>query len=182
MASLASSLWAFDGNTLDNWSTRHGVPSQPTSYITDVVDGTGSALTFSMTSQQFVQVDTYQNLSYQSFTVEIWFYSTTVLFGSYGLFGQYNARENSRILHIKVQDYGLCFGFFNDDLLKAYYLNENIWYHAAFVYDHLNRVQIIYLNGQEIGRRSSQPYQGTSGSTTIGRTDEYAIGPSYFDG
>ena len=181
-ASLASSLWSFNGNTLDGWSTRHGFASQPPSYTTDVAIGAGTAMIFSITAEQYVQVDTYQNLSHQSFTVEMWFYCKILLYGSYGLFGQNDAHQESRLLHILVRNYALHFGFYLDDLSTEYYLKENVWYHAAFVYDLANRVQIIYLNGQEIARRSCQPYQGTSGLITIGKTDERLDDPSYFDG
>ena len=181
-ASLASSLWTFDGNTLDSWSTRHGFASQPPSYTTDVFTGTGTALIFSRAFQQYVQVEGYQNLSYQSFTVEMWFYCKHLTNDTYGLFGQNDARERLRSLHIQIRDYFPYFGFYNDDLIGENYLRENIWYQIAFVYDLTNRVQIIYLNGQQIGRRSCQPYQGRSGPITIGKTEEYYNLPTYFNG
>ena len=112
----------------------------------------------------------------------MWFYCTNLTLGTYGLFGQHDVREDFRSLHIEIRDYFPYFGFYDQNLSGDHYLKENIWYHIAFIYDLTSQVRIIYLNGLQIAIGSCQPYQGRSGSITIGKTEPYYNLPTYFDG
>lgn len=63
-------------------------------------------------------------------------------------------------------------GFFNDDLAGRTTIQANTWHHAAFVYDLPTSTQRVYLNGMLDATRISSPYQGASGDTVIGKTEQ----------
>ncbi len=180
--SLSSSLWSFDNNTLDSLSIFNGVSVNYTTYRMPGINGYGSALSVNQTNGQYVNVPTYRNLSYTSFTVELWFYWTTLSSADFGFFGQYYAPTTDQSLHLIIRNYALYMGFWADDLSTSTVLKTNIWYHAAFVYDYSSSTQTIYLNGQIDGNRSSAPYQGRSGSIVIGMTEQVPGAPEYFSG
>jgi hypothetical protein len=167
---------------MDSLSIFNGVSVNYTTYTTPGINGYGSALSVNQTNGQYVNVPTYRNLSYTSFTVELWLYWTNLSNADYGFFGQYYAQAPDQSLHLIIRNYALYMGFWNDDLAASTVLKTNNWYHAAFVYDYSNLTQTIYLNGQIDGNRSSAPYQGRSGSIVIGMTEQILGAPEYFSG
>jgi hypothetical protein len=175
-------LWSFDNNTLDSFSILNGISVNSASYRTPGINGYGSALSVNQTIGQYVNVPTYRNFSYRSFTVEMWFYWTDFTSDDYGLFGQYYAQTTDQSLHLIVRHYNLLMGFFGDDLTGSTNLQNNNWYHVAFVYDYPSLTQTIYLNGKLEGNRSSSPYQGLSGAIVIGKTEQVPGYPDYFSG
>ncbi len=100
----------------------------------------------------------------------------------YGFFGQYFAQTTDQSLHYLIRNYSLYLGFYSDDLMGSTRIRENVWYHAAFVYDYPSSTQKIYLNGKLDGSRSSSPFQGTSGAIVIGKTEQILGVPNYFFG
>jgi hypothetical protein len=112
----------------------------------------------------------------------MWFYCTDLTSADSGLFGQYHDSVTDQSLHYPIRNYKLYMGFFGDDLLGSTTIQINTWYHVAFVYDLPSSTQKIYLNGKLDGNRSSFPYQGTSGSIVIGKTEQILNYPNYFSG
>ncbi len=167
---------------MDSLSIFNGVSVNYTTYKTPGINGYGSALSVNRTTGQYVNVPTYRNLSYTSFTIELWFYWTALSNADYGFFGQYYAPATDQSLHLMIRNYVLYLGFFNDDLSGATSLKTNTWYHAAFVYDYSNSTQRIYLNGEIDGTRASGPYKGISGSIVIGKSEQILGTPNYFSG
>ena len=178
----SSSLWSFNNNTLDSISAYNGVNMNSATYYTPGIDGYGSALSLTRSSSQYVRVSTYRDLINKSFTVEMWFYATSLTTGDSALFGQFYAQATDQTLHYVIRINKLHLGFYGDDLTDTNVIQTNTWYHVAFVYDYPSLTQMIYLNGRLDGSHSSSgPYKGISGDITIGRTDS-KLTPEYFDG
>ena len=152
------------------------------SYHMPGINGYGSALSTDINEAQFVEIPTYRNLSYRSFTVEMWFYLTDLDYDDHGLFGQHEASATCQSLHLIVRNTQLRMGFYGDDLPGSTYLTTNKWYHAAFVYDYSLSTQYIYLNGYLDSNRASSSYKGMSGSITIGMTQQDSVHQFYFPG
>ena len=155
--------------------------NNPTFYIPGI-DGYGAALSLNISNSQYVNVSIYRNLTYVSFTIEMWFYCTSLAINKNALFGQHSAVATDQSLHMQIRGNVLYLSFYADDLTASTIVKINTWYHAAFVYDYSLSVQKIYLNGQLDGNRSSSAYQGTSGPILIGRTDQNPGSPDYFPG
>ena len=183
LLSNASSFWSFDNNTKDSLSILNGIPINSPTYKSPGINGYGSALLINRTNQQFVNVSTYRNLSYRSFTVEMWFNSDQLTMDDYGLFGQCDSPSLDHSLHYVIRNFNLHLGFYNDDLSSLTLIEINSWYHVAFVYDYPTSNQIIYLNGKiDCYQRSLGPYEGTSGSIVIGKVEQSPGSPHYFSG
>lgn len=176
------SRWPFDGNLLDSISIFNGIAVNSPTYQNPGINGYGSALSIVRANNQYVNVPTYRNLTYQSFTVSLWFYWTLSSSSDFGLFGQFHSQANDQSLHYQIRNNLLQLAFFNDDLMGNTSVQTNQWYHVAFVYDYITSKQSIYLNGINIGIRSSAPYQGTSGDIVIGKTEQIPGAPNYFNG
>lgn len=59
------------------------------------------------------------------------------------------------------ENYKLCCGFWNNDLLGTTNVAMNTWSHVACVYDLSAQTQTVFLNGVADGSRSSPPYTGS---------------------
>jgi hypothetical protein len=178
----STSYWPFDNNTLDILSNFDGIVVNNASYKTPGINGYGSALSVNQNQNQFVEVSTYRNLTYRSFTVEMWFYCIDLTSADYGLFGQYYAQTTDQSLHYIIRNTLTYMGFWSDDLPGSTIIQINTWYHVAFVYDYSPWTKTIYLNGILDSSSSSSPYQGTSGSIVIGKTEQILGTPNYFFG
>lgn len=177
------SFWSFDNNTSDSLSNFNGTFIGNPTYITPGINSYGSALSFALNQYHYVEISRYKNLTYRSFTVEMWFYCTSLTNSQQGLFGQDHSSNIDESLHYQIRNSKLFLGFYSDDLEGSSTIQTNTWYHAAFVYNYLSSTQQIYLNGKLDGNRSSSTYKGTSGSIVIGQTSQSASnGPQYFSG
>ena len=114
----------------------------------------------------------YLPLFNRSWTFEAWIYLFHILNGSdYTIVGQCTDRASDQCLHIVVRDTKLRLAFFSDDLPGVTNLAALRWYHTAFVFDSSTKNQSLYLDGvPDKTRKSNQPYQGTNGSLTVGRS------------
>ena len=148
------------------------------SYHMPGINGYGSALSVDKNECNFVEIPIYRNLSYRSFTVEMWFCLTFLDNGDYGLFGQNDAPDTSRSFHFLVRQRLAYFAFWGDDLWGSTILTANTWYHVALVYDYSLSTQYIYLNGYLDSNRPSSPYKGMSGFINIGRTIPNGVNPN----
>jgi hypothetical protein len=67
------------------------------------------------------------------------------------------------------------FGFFGDDLHGNTQINFNQWYHVAYVYDRSTSQQLVYLNGNLDGYRTTTgSYTGNASQLTLGTVPQYA--------
>jgi hypothetical protein len=146
--------------------------------------GNGRALNLvSSSSQTFLVSNPFLNLTYTSFTIEAWIYSTTSYTGDNTIFGQCQCSTcaNQCLLFI-IRGNRLYAGFTLNDVAGSTTLTTNLWYHIAFVYDYETQQQIVYLNGVQDGIKSSAgPYQGMTGTIQIGWTNA-SLAPNYFNG
>jgi hypothetical protein len=122
-------------------------------------------------SGQYVNVQKYRNLVARSFTIEMWFYSTSLTNQNNGLFGQYYAQNTDQSLHCMIRNRTLYFGFYSDDVSGSSIIQVNTWYHAAFVFDNSSRTKIIYLNRIVNGSHNSSFYHGLNSSIVIGKVE-----------
>jgi hypothetical protein len=151
-------------------------------YRTPGINGYGTALSVNGSRSQYVSVPTYRNLVARSFTIEIWFYSTSLTSNNSGLFGQYYVTTTNQSLHCLIQQNIVSFGFYADNLIGSRVIQINTWYHVAFVFDYSLLTKKIYLNGILDGNQNSSYYQGLNGSIVIGKTEEVPGYSQYFSG
>ena len=167
---------------MDSLSNFNGENRNNAGYKTPGINGYGSALWLNQNQEQFVEVLQQRRFDDKSFTVEMWFYCTNRTNNDSGLFGQYHYNGKDLSLHYQIRSSKLQLAFYADDLHGSTTIQVNTWYHVAFVYDLTSSTQQIYLNGKLNGNRSSNSYQGTTGSIVIGKT-EFTPGTSnYFYG
>ena len=145
--------------------------------------GTGRALFTNLTVGQYFLVSSpFLDLTFKSFTIEGWIYSTTNTLDR-GIFSQCQCTTcSNQCLFLMIRGGRLYAGFTLNDLTGATAILINTWYHIAFVYNYLTQQQILYLNGvQEAILSNSQAYQGTNGSIQIGTVQVYGV-TSFFTG
>ncbi|CAF4597450.1 unnamed protein product, partial [Rotaria sp. Silwood2] len=179
---------SFDNTTDDSYGVYNGLlinnPLFTTATATNLpYVGNGQALTFnSGSSQSFAVSSPFFNLSYTSFTIEAWIYSTS-LTGNRGIFGQCQCSICAyQCLYFIIRNYRLYIDFTSTYLSSSTSLSASNWYHIAFVYNYATRQQILYVNGiQDAIKSNAQAYQGQNGSIHIGSTQVYST-MNFFQG
>ena len=177
-----SSLWSFDNNALDSLSGYNGIGINSPSYYTPGINGYGSALLLDELNSQYVSVPEYRNLAYRSFTIEMWIYPTGLTNADNGLFNHFHDWAADQLLHCTIRSYVLYFGFYRDDIYGSSVIQNNQWYHVAFVFDYFSLTKTIYLNGILDSSGDSSCYQGLNGSISIGKIDHSGGFSVYFSG
>lgn len=178
----AEAFWSFDNNLRDSYNNfdanSSGNPSFVSSYL-----GSGAALSLTRTSSQYAAV-IYSQLLFNStsFTIEAWVYPIGLTTADFGIFGQCHAATTNMCMFFIIRNYKLCCGFWNNDLLGTTNVAMNTWSHVACVYDLSAQTQTVFLNGIADGSRSSPPYTGSVGHTTIGVGYLTAPGSNFFNG
>ena len=187
-SATVSASWSFDNVTTDFYATYDGALLNGASYsplsTTQPYLGNGRALNLvSSLSQSFLIATPFLNLSYTSFTIEAWLYSTTSYTGDNSIFSQCQCVTcANQCLHFLVRGGRLYAGFILNDVTGSTTLTSNLWYHVAFVYNYDTQQQIVYVNGIQVGIKSNaDSYQGTNGSMHIGWANA-AVAPNYFNG
>ncbi|CAF1191036.1 unnamed protein product [Didymodactylos carnosus] len=183
---IVSAYWSFDNITTDLYGVYNGQTVNGATYslASSSYVGYGEALSLTSSSSQAFQVSTpFLNLSYTSFTIEAWIYSTTSYTGDNGVFGQCQCSScTNQCLYFIIRANRLYIGFTYNDLSGSSTLTISTWYHIAFVYNYQNQQQILYLNGyQDNIKSNAQPYQGTNGTVQIGSTQVF-LSTNYFNG
>lgn len=182
MLDQSSSLWSFEGNALDSVSSFDGVAINSPTYKSPGINGFGTALLINGSLGQYIEVSAFRNLSYRSFTVQLWFSPTYQSGGDHGFFGQRESSAKQRSLHLLTRSSRLTLGFYSNDLGGVTQSQTKKWYHATFVYDHAAAMKRIYFNGVLDVANSSLPYIGQTGSIVIGKTEQVAGSSNYFYG
>ncbi|CAF1626326.1 unnamed protein product, partial [Didymodactylos carnosus] len=124
----------------------------------------------SLGQEQWIEIP-FVNLSYQSFTIEMWIKSTGSYETDYRIFVECESLRKYHCLHFIIYNKRIHFGFYSDDTQGKTELLPNTWYHVALVYNSVAAQRLIYLNGiqDEISVKSVRvgPYKGQSGSLSI---------------
>ncbi|MFE3502315.1 LamG-like jellyroll fold domain-containing protein [Kitasatospora sp. NPDC059160] len=97
------------------------------------------------------------------FTVEFWAQRTKVDSRPHMVLGHSGAEGRANeSLHIGFRKNGFfTFAFYGDDLDTTKRFSDTKWHHWACVFQRETRQQVIYLDGQEIARRTADaPYRG----------------------
>lgn len=66
--------WPFDSTFNDFYNVYNGVGMNSPTFITPGYNGYGAALSINGTNSQYVLVARYKNMTYSSFTWEVWAY------------------------------------------------------------------------------------------------------------
>ena len=73
---LSYIFWSFDNNFNDLYNVYNGVGMNGATFISPGYTGYGSALSLNGTNSQYVLVSNYKDMTYTSFTWEMWSYAT----------------------------------------------------------------------------------------------------------
>jgi hypothetical protein len=107
-----NALWNFDGNTNDQYSNYNAVPYNSPSYVTGYTGQSSTALAVNSSVSQYVLMNSpFIDLTYKSFTVEMWFYSTMLTSNDYGLFGQCQTPTQDLCLIYMIRNYRILMAF-----------------------------------------------------------------------
>jgi len=172
--------WLFDGNFNDVYGQYNGYlagnignesEDSDALWVSPGYTGYGSAVHF--TSNIYCVVPQYLNLAAVSFTISarIWipFNFTSEGYEYFALLSQCEQLTTDRCLHTVIANGFLHLGFYSDDLTGNTYVNSNQWYHVAYVYDQSVSEQIVYLNGNLDGSRTSTgSYEGNASQIILG--------------
>ena len=112
----------------------------------------------------------YVTFSYTSFTVEAWIYPRNLTaHQDYVIFTQCTSTTLRKCLLLMFRNASLRMAFHGDDCQTSSVVNENAWYHVAFVYDYSTTSKIVYLDGKIVCENAtSLPYEGSNASICIG--------------
>lgn len=139
--------------------------------------------TLASSNQYFVVPTPFFDLSYTSFTIELWIYSISSTITDRGLFSQCQCSTcANQCLFLTIRFNRLYAGFTLNDLTGSSTISYSTWYHIAFVYNYQTQQQILYLNGvQDVNKSNAAPYQGRNGTIQIGLVQVY-LATNYYNG
>ncbi|CAF2659490.1 unnamed protein product [Rotaria sp. Silwood2] len=187
-STVISVYWSLDGVTSDSSNTYNGILISSASYFSTANNqpfvGYGQGLNLSSSSSQYMSVSSpFLDLTYRSFTIEAWIFSTTVYSGDYGIFGQCQCTTcSNQCLYFLVRGGHLFASFTHNDISGSQTLTNNLWYYVTFVYNYNTKQQILYVNGiQDTIKSDASVYQGTNGTIDVGSTLVLSI-RNYFNG
>ncbi|MEU0483315.1 LamG-like jellyroll fold domain-containing protein [Streptosporangium sp. NPDC006013] len=113
---------------------------------------------------EFLELSKNIELAGRDFTIELWARRDPGQTNTQPLLihGNLGGVQN-QTLHLQINgdntSYG--FSFYGDDLYVTQGSTDLGWHHWAAVYEHATRTQILYIDGNEVGRRASNaPYTG----------------------
>ncbi|CAF1612197.1 unnamed protein product [Adineta ricciae] len=175
-------FWPFDNSAKDLYGNYNSLGMNSVEYSNLSITGHGSSLLCS--SDRAVNMNSPLNIVNSSFTFELWINIKSYTSSWWlGIMGQCWSQKENQCLHIATRNKVSYFGFFNNDCSGTTQLKVATWYHLSFVYDAVNNLQLIYLNGVlECMRSSVDPLLITSPipPLTIGMITLYAN--FYFNG
>ncbi len=121
---IVTALWNFNSNTDDQYNNYNGVSVNTPAYVTGYSNLSNTALDFNGTSSEYVKIASpFLNLTYRSFTVEIWFYPTVLTSSDYGLFGQCQTASMDLCLIYMIRNYYTYLAFYGG---KQFYFRNTI--------------------------------------------------------
>jgi hypothetical protein len=184
--------YSFDGNTYDSNLIASGIGLAASGSTPGYIGNgyVGSAINLNWANGDYVEIP-YINISYQSFTIEVWivpFVPSSGAQNDYGIFQQCDDNQICFLLTLRVGHIQLSFDAFSTNplLISSELIAYDSWTHVAIVYDAVLYQQLIYINGNldTVSNSMVQSYRGSSVSsnTTIGLTKSLAYNLSYFSG
>lgn len=182
-----NTLWSFDGDLNERSGNSNGIPVNGVSFTSAGITGDGSALYLNASQNQSVLIDStvHFNLSYQSFTIELWIYAYSLSPIDRGILGQCQSSYiTNKCLHITIRNGSARMSFKSNVCDGSKILMINTWYHLTFIYDNSTGTQKIYIDGNsECNNTPSAPLQVTN-LTFVPITLGFAplAPPYYFDG
>ncbi len=185
-SSLINAFWSFDGNLNDRNLNYNSISINSVSYSSPGITGYGSALCFNASLDQYVLINSTINinLSFKSFTFELWIYPFSLPTNDRGMIGQCQSFITNECLHLTLRSGTVRMSFYGNPCDGTTNLTINTWYHLTFIYDNSTSTQMTYINGiSECNHTSSSPLQITNLTyipITVGYTTPLA--PYYFDG
>lgn len=180
--------WPLDSNYNDFYNVYNGIGVNSPTFITPGYNGYGAALSVSGNNSQYVLVSLYKNMTYTSFTWELWAYPISLgnpsdiprnvyrtfsvsIVANYDclMVGMCQTPVFSRCLYLMIRLNTTYFAFYGNDCWSTTTVPVNQWHHFGFVYDYSIQTQYIYFNGRLICTQTSAgPFLASSGAITIG--------------
>ncbi|CAF1040312.1 unnamed protein product [Adineta ricciae] len=140
-------LWAFDGTLNDTSNQFVGTSSSSAVYVTGINDY-GTALALDGNIAKCVNVYPYLNMSYASFTWELWIYPTVMPADDSTFISQCrNTTLTTQCLILTTRNDMMWFAFSNNSLGGITNISAYTWSHLAFVYDDTSKKRFMYRNG-----------------------------------
>ena len=186
LVTSTNALWSFDGHFNERNVNYNGIAVNNVSFVSPGITGDGSALYLNASRNQSVLIDStiHFNLSFQSFTIELWINPYSLPYVDRGIIGQCQSLVNNQCLHITIRNGSVRMSFRGNACGGSKILTVNTWYHLTFVYDYSNSSQKIYPDGNiQCTNTPSAPLQITNLSfvpITLGYTPLEP--PYFFDG
>ncbi|CAM4794649.1 unnamed protein product [Rotaria magnacalcarata] len=144
---LSYIFWSFDSNYNDLYNNYNGVGMNSPTFSSPGYTGYGSALSVSSASSQYVLVAAYKNMTYTSFTWELWVNPTTLSTTDSLMLGMCQTPSYSLCLYLMTRSSKPYFAFYGNDCVGSTVVPASQWHHFAFIYDYTNQAQYIYMNG-----------------------------------
>ncbi|CAF1188463.1 unnamed protein product [Adineta ricciae] len=94
-------FWSFDSNCNDMYNVYNGVSMNGASYTSPGYTGYGSALSLDGSSSQYVLVSNYKDMTYTSFTWEVWSYPTNLTNFDNMLLSMCETTNNTTIVRVQ---------------------------------------------------------------------------------
>ena len=187
--SIVTVLYPFDGNTndLSGYATGVALGSSTPSFSSEGY--VNEAIRLIASSQQYVQIPSI-DLTNRSFTIQAWLYTTTLSSSSdYGIFCQCDVNSICLALNLRNARFTLSFDSMNannNTLIGSSIVTSSNWVHVSVVYDATLFQQQIYVDGKidALSNGIVSAYQGVSSvstTATIGRSQSFSHGTTYFD-
>ena len=192
-------FWALDNNYNDLYNVYNGVGINSPAFVSPGYNGYGAALSLNATNSQYVLISNFKNMTFTSFTWEMWGFPTSLGMSLYSsslknhsrkfivenydnlMVGMCQTPSLRRCLYLMIRQNSTYFAFFADDCWSTLIVPLNQWHHFAFVYDYTAMTQYIYLNGVlTCSHGSSGPFLATTGAITIGAINNTGTTPYYF--
>lgn len=116
---IITAIWNFNNDTNDYYNNYNGVSANTASYVTGYTNLNNTAFSFISSSSQYVIINSpFLDLTNKSFTVEIWFYLTSLSSGDYGLFGQCQTTSMDKCLMYLIRNYHIYLGFYAGKIIR----------------------------------------------------------------
>jgi hypothetical protein len=146
---LIDTFWSFDGDLNDKNLNYNSIPINNVSFSSPGITGYGSALYLNASLNQSVLVNSTINLniSFNSFTFQLWIYPFSLVSGDRGMIGQCESLTSLRCLHMTIRNSNARISFFNNSCTSPTTIMNKTWYHLTYVYNVQNSSQMIYING-----------------------------------
>jgi len=145
--------WAFDGIFSDQMNTYNATAVNNPTFTTNGY--VNQALILNAASNQYLYTS-YIPLINASFTIELWLYPTAYPNPTdHSILGLCTNPYNDQCLHLTIRKstgtYCLYMSFFGDNCVTSGHVPQNVWTHAAFVFDLATYAMSVYQNGQLVG-------------------------------